>query len=328
MRPVFNVPGCGSFAFLMGVTSGYPVGARITCNLLESGDISKNEAERLLAFTNNSGPLFIIGAVATGMYGIPSIGFLLLACHIAASMTVGFIIRFRVNGSSTRRKTIKEKVVSQKTMTRTEVRQNNANIGTMFGEAVKNSIYLIINIGAFIIFFSVVINLLIKTGIIDLLSGILSYVFSPLGIGTDVFSSILSGLFEITTGTDLASKLNNITIVPQLVVTSFIIGWAGLSVHSQVYSIIGKAGISLKPYILGKFLQGLIAAIYTFIGLQLDFVKSLINQPVLGASQTFSHIQWQNVLLTSGKYLVFVLLIYVLFVFVSLVSKHSKRKKN
>lgn len=24
MRPLFNVPGCGSFAFAMGVTSGYP----------------------------------------------------------------------------------------------------------------------------------------------------------------------------------------------------------------------------------------------------------------------------------------------------------------
>lgn len=74
MRPLFKVPGSGSFALAMGVTSGYPVGAKITCSLLESGDITKPEAERLLAFTNNSGPLFIVGAVATGMYGIPSIG--------------------------------------------------------------------------------------------------------------------------------------------------------------------------------------------------------------------------------------------------------------
>ena len=79
MRPLFNVPGSGSFALLMGVTSGYPVGAKITCDLHKNGLVTKTEAERLLAFTNNSGPLFIIGAVATGMYGVPSLGLFLLA---------------------------------------------------------------------------------------------------------------------------------------------------------------------------------------------------------------------------------------------------------
>ncbi len=26
MRPLFNIPGCGSFAFAMGISSGYPTG--------------------------------------------------------------------------------------------------------------------------------------------------------------------------------------------------------------------------------------------------------------------------------------------------------------
>ena len=33
MRPVFNVPGEGAFPFIMGIISGYPVGAKIVLNL-------------------------------------------------------------------------------------------------------------------------------------------------------------------------------------------------------------------------------------------------------------------------------------------------------
>ena len=36
MRPIFNVPGEGAFALLMGIISGYPVGAKIVANLKEN----------------------------------------------------------------------------------------------------------------------------------------------------------------------------------------------------------------------------------------------------------------------------------------------------
>ena len=63
MKPIFNVPGIGAYAFVMGIISGYPVGAKIACNFRENNICSKEECERLLSFTNNSGPLFIIGTV-------------------------------------------------------------------------------------------------------------------------------------------------------------------------------------------------------------------------------------------------------------------------
>lgn len=63
MKPVFNVPGEGAFPLIMGVISGYPTGAKIVSNFRKNGTCTKSEAERLLAFTNNSGPLFIIGTV-------------------------------------------------------------------------------------------------------------------------------------------------------------------------------------------------------------------------------------------------------------------------
>ena len=54
MKPLFNVGGEGSFALIMGIISGYPVGAKIACNFRNNKILSKIECERLLSFTNNS----------------------------------------------------------------------------------------------------------------------------------------------------------------------------------------------------------------------------------------------------------------------------------
>ena len=56
----------------------------------------------------------------------------------------------------------------------------------------------------------------------------------------------------------------------------------------QVYSIISKTDISIFPYIIGKFLQGVLSAFYTyifinnfsFINLDLAPVSSQINLPI------------------------------------------------
>lgn len=61
--------GIGAYAFIMGIISGYPVGAKIVTEFRKNGNCSRAEAERLLAFTNNSGPLFIIGTVGVSMFG-------------------------------------------------------------------------------------------------------------------------------------------------------------------------------------------------------------------------------------------------------------------
>ena len=94
MRPLFNVPGEGSFALLMGIISGYPTGAKIVADLKEKHICTDDECERLIAFTNNSGPLFIVGTVGTSLLGDTKTGFLLLFAHILACLTVGIVFRF------------------------------------------------------------------------------------------------------------------------------------------------------------------------------------------------------------------------------------------
>lgn len=94
MRPIFNVPGEGAFAFIMGIISGYPIGAKIVTNFRQNGVCTKEEGERLLAFTNNSGPLFIIGTVGISLFFDTRTGILLFLSHILACISVGIVFRF------------------------------------------------------------------------------------------------------------------------------------------------------------------------------------------------------------------------------------------
>lgn len=94
MKPFFHVPGIGAYALFMGVISGYPVGAKIVTDLRNKKLCTKEEGERLLTFTNNSGPLFIISSVGITLFNDTSIGLLLLTTHLLACFTVAIIFRY------------------------------------------------------------------------------------------------------------------------------------------------------------------------------------------------------------------------------------------
>ena len=98
MRPIFNVPGAASFALIMGIISGYPTGAKIVSDFKKEGICSDIECERLIAFTNNSGPLFIISTVGISFLGDTRTGILLFITHILACLSVGFLFRWWKNG--------------------------------------------------------------------------------------------------------------------------------------------------------------------------------------------------------------------------------------
>ena len=74
MLPVFGINGNGASAFILGVLCGYPIGAKTAVDLYKNSYISKKEAENLICFSNNSGPLFIIGALGIGMLSSKSAG--------------------------------------------------------------------------------------------------------------------------------------------------------------------------------------------------------------------------------------------------------------
>ena len=246
MKPVFNVPGEGAFPFIMGIISGYPVGAKIVADFKKQGLCSDIEAERLIAFTNNSGPLFIIGTVGIGLFANKSIGLLLFITHFMACLTVGVIFKFFSKNDL----------------------QNLPHSSYKPSVSSSNSISTILMIGSYVVIFSVVISILNQLHILDLFSVVISPLLGFFNINLSFAVPILSGIIELTNGINLVSLVHVKDISTNIAICAFLLGFGGISVCLQVYSIISKSDLSIKKYIIGKFFQGVFASIYTLLALK------------------------------------------------------------
>lgn len=231
MRPLFNVPPTGAMAFVTGIISGFPTGAITARDLYRCGNLSKSEAERLLAFCNNSGPLFIIGTVGVSVFGKPVYGVILYLIHIISSVIVGIIFS-RYN---------KDKHTSPPT----RINQREMSIPEAFATSLNESAKSILTVCFSILFFSAV-----SRALFDLI---------PMSRN---LSAILYGICEFSTGALGIGNLE-IDIAYKLILASFVVGFSGLCVHIQVMAVTADSGLSLKPYIIGKILHSIIAAVIT-----------------------------------------------------------------
>ena len=75
----------------------------------------------------------------------------------------------------------------------------------------------------------------------------------------------MAGIIELTNGISLVTSTATKTISINIILCAFLLGFGGISVLLQVLSIVSKSDLSIKKYIYGKLLQGIIAAIYTYI---------------------------------------------------------------
>ncbi len=245
MAPLFRVNGTCAAALALGIVGGYPVGARTAIRLYQNGQCSRTEAERLLAFCNNCGPAFILGVVGTGIFGSGQAGLLLYLGHLTASLLVGVLFRFykpqekpRRNGADAPFQTVR--------------------FSSAFTHAVTGSLQSMLNICAFILFFTVAIRLLSLSGTMSAAAACLSALLGPLGLTRFWAERLLAGLLEMSSG---VSSLSGGALPGRLSMAAFMLGWAGVSVHCQVLAFLGDSGLSMGTYLTGKLLHGGLSAL-------------------------------------------------------------------
>lgn len=309
MRPLFNVPGIGGFAFVMGLISGYPVGAKIVADFREDGKVTKDEGERLLAFTNNSGPLFILSSVGIALFGDTSTGLLLLCTHILSCITVGIILgKFSKKSDAEFRKRHDATYPSKNVTLR--------NLGSILGDSINNSISTILMIGGFVVIFSVIISILNQTHVLDFISKFFNPILATLGFDLDFAKPLVSGIIELTNGVNQVANISIKAISQNVVLCAFLLGFGGFSVLLQVFSIVAKTDLSMKKYVIGKFLQGIFAAIYTFLALKflpflnLDIIEtSNVTSNALTSFTNTTYTFFQNL----GIFSIGIIIIFVIF---------------
>lgn len=270
MRPLFRVPGVGAFVMAVGLASGYPIGAMLTAERRAANDVGKEEGERLMSFTNTADPLFMSGAVAVGMLGLPQVGNALVIAHYLSSITTGLLMRFYKAQAppSPIRARSREFILVRAARELIRTREQDARpLIKLLGDAIAKAMQSMATIGGFIIIFSVLMEMLNTAGLMGAMA-------AALGTPEEIIRLVGNGILEITIGCQEAAR-STLTLSGKLIATSAIIAWSGLSVHGQVMNFISNTDLSIKPFILARIVHAFLAAVFTALFLHYNLVPSL-----------------------------------------------------
>lgn len=240
--PLFRLGPAAATPLLLGAIGGYPVGARSAAQLYESGALSASDALRLSVFCNNCGPAFLFGVAGFGVFGSREAGVLLFSTHLGAALLLALVLRFIPAHTEERRTACAPSPTN--------------SFSSVFPDCVRDAFSSTLNVCAYVVLFCVLLRLLGCVGFLPWLS---LQVSALLPLSPALCQSLLGGFFELSGG---ISSLKALCAEPAaLPIAAFLLGWGGLAVHCQSLPFWKRCLPSLRPYFIGKFLQGLIAAV-------------------------------------------------------------------
>jgi len=217
------------FILIFSMLTGFPSGAKYIAKLLKEDLISTEEANRVIAFSHFSNPLFIINVIGITILENKLLGYFILISHFLSNIIIALLLRKNVKYS-------KQKLKS-----------NQLPLGSIISTSIMNTINsLLIILGNIISF-----QLLIKI--------IFTYINVPANL--QVFINLL---FEITSGL-FKLKYCNLNLITKAFIITFSLSFGGLCIHSQVYSILSETKVKYKNYLLGRILQAFISILILLI---------------------------------------------------------------
>lgn len=222
MTPLFRLPGSAGSALLLGLVGGYPIGARTAAELYQQGALTQEEAERLLTFSNNSNPVFLISVLGGGVFGSVRAGIYLWLIHIFSALLTGLLFR----GG--------KRPPARRPMHRQP--EKPVSFASVFVSAVRNAAVGMLSICAFVVLFYVLV--------------------SPLKALGGRAAAVLVGAAELFS---LTPMLQN--DVFSFVLAAGMSGWGGLSVLAQTAAVLDGTPLRLRYCLKGKAVQGLLSAL-------------------------------------------------------------------
>lgn len=234
MRHVFRLPACAAPAVLLGLTAGYPTGAKITANLYAAGKLTREQTARLLCFCTAPGYAFAAAYTGGLLLRSDRIGLnLFFACALAPLLLGLILSRF----ADKPEKSLKS--------------PESAPCGIV--SAVQDGTKATVSLCGFVIVFSMLLAVLHDAGIFQFLCGFLS----RFGFTVPLSGALLTMGLEITAGVSQCVYWH----LP-IYFLAFGLGFSGVCIHLQIFSFFHKAGLPLSKtrYVLARFLNGLLSA--------------------------------------------------------------------
>lgn len=174
----FHISIDGSFVVLAGFLCGYPMGAKVTSDLILTGRITKSEGTYLLSFCNNTSPMFIISYVIWQNLHDQTLLFPSLVILFASPILCSFVFR-----------NIYKKDLSTKRAGKTSISSCIHFNFEIVDTCIMDGFETITKVGGYIILFSVLLSLL-----------------QMFPVKSAFISNICLPMLEITNGIPMLSK--------------------------------------------------------------------------------------------------------------------------
>lgn len=247
MQPLFRLPGAAALALLLGFFSGSPTGGAVAADLARQHLITKNEGERIIAFCNNAGPLYLLITV-TALLEAPAAGVWLALVQYPVNLALGLALRFLAEKTPQ----YPTPRVSRRALLRQGLSALKAAPRQPFSLILKESSMKALGnigmIGAFMLCFSLLLLALRISGLLGLLQTALSPLVRLLGLPESVLPGLSEGFFEMTLGIQTLSEAGA-GLFAKVLAAAMILGWSGLSIHAQIAGVCSDAKLSLKYYL-------------------------------------------------------------------------------
>ncbi len=227
---LFGVGSDGTCAVILGWLCGFPIGAKCASELLEDCKISNREYKKLICISSTPSPAFLIGAVGKGMLGSAKAGLYLYVMSLLASAIAGIIFARIIKTTP---------CIQAKKSTSDKV-----SVSQMFTKAVSQSALGMLNICAFVVFFCAFL-------------GVLENLLYHIGLSNSLTAGVF-GIFELTTALSRICSLPKGIALP---LCAAAIGWSGLSVHFQAFSVCSNHELGVPQYMAFHILRAVICFI-------------------------------------------------------------------
>lgn len=235
LQKLFRLSSTGCCALLLGLLCGFPIGARCAVSAYDKGQLSREETEHVMLFSNVPSSAFLINAVGISLFQSRSLGILLWGITLLSALLTGWLFA--------RRKQKKEDPHNQSWEDPLSP-QKSPGGAALFTSAISSATRSILLVCAYVVFFSA-------------LSGALNSILQVFHL-PPLLQALTFVLLELSGGVSQAAHLFDPPLAIPL--CAFAAGWSGLSVHCQVLSVCEGKGFSFGNYFLAKLLQGFLCA--------------------------------------------------------------------
>ena len=250
---LFALPGNAASIIIMSFLGGFPVGTMLAARAYEKGQVTLNQARRLLLFCVNPGPAFTISTVGCMMLGSREAGLLIYASIMVSSFICGVFSRFLFKA---------DEYVDYK-----QKDENLIDFTSAFSYSVNAAGKSIVNICLWIIVFNCIISI---------------FEFLPVTENIGLFINLFT---EVTVAAEFAVSNYGLPLI------TFVVSFAGFCIHAQLLPYHIKLSLKYGYFFIFRVAVSLLSCIVNVLLIRIypDYseVFALGTKPV-GASSEIS----------------------------------------